>query len=179
MELFAKRKGTLLEQILSALKIEIPQLITHIIGFLLALWVLKKFAWKPILAVLDERRDKIKSSFDDIEAKKAAAEKLHQDYEAKLRAIDEEARQRLNAAVQEGEKIAGQIKDNARNEAKDMMERSKSELEQDFAKARIQLKEEIVNLTIGAAERIIHERLDQPKHRDLINRFIDDVEKVK
>jgi F-type H+-transporting ATPase subunit b len=169
----------LLEQILSALKIEIPQLITHIIGFLLALWVLKKFAWKPILAVLDERRDKIKSSFDDIEAKKAAAEKLHQDYEAKLRTIDEEARQRLNAAVQEGEKIAGQIKDNARNEAKEMMERSKSELEQDFAKARIQLKEEIVNLTIGAAERIIHERLDQPKHRDLINRFIDDVEKVK
>ncbi len=169
----------MLDQILSALKIEIPQLITHIVGFLLALWVLKKFAWKPILAVLDERRDKIKSSFDDIEAKKAAAEKLHQDYEAKLRSIDEEARQRLNAAVQEGEKIAGQIKDNARNEAKDMMERSKSELEQDFAKARIQLKEDIVNLTIGAAERIIHERLDQPKHRDLINRFIDDVEKVK
>lgn len=168
-----------MEQILKALNIEIPQLITHIIGFLLALWVLKKFAWKPILAVLDERREKIQSSFDDIEAKKAAAEKLHQDYEAKLRAIDDEARKRLNAAVQDGEKIAAQIKDNARNEAREMMERSKGELEQDVAKARIQLKEEIVNMTIGATERIIHERLDQQKHRDLINRFIDDVEKVK
>ena len=66
-----------------------------------------------------------------------------------------------------------------RNEAREMMERSKGELEQDVAKARIQLKEEIVNMTIGATERIIHERLDQKKHRDLINRFIDDVEKVK
>lgn len=168
-----------MEQILKALNIEIPQLITHIIGFLLALWVLKKFAWKPILAVLDERREKIKSSFDDIEAQKAAAEKLHQDYEAKLRAIDDEARQRLNAAVQDGEKIAAQIKDSARSEAREMMERSKGELEQDVAKARIQLKEEIVNMTIGATERIIHERLDQQKHRDLINRFIEDVEKVK
>ena len=167
------------EQILSALKIEIPQLITHIVGFVIFVWFLKRFAWKPLLGLLDERTERIKSSFDEIDAKKAAAETLHQQYEAKLREIDSEARKRLTEAVQEGEKIAAKIKDDARNDAKEVMARTKSELEQDYAKARIQLKEDVVDLTINAAEKIIRERLDTQKHREMIGRFIDDVEKVK
>ncbi len=167
------------EQILSALKIEIPQLITHIVGFVIFVWFLKRFAWKPLLGLLDERTERIKSSFDEIDAKKAAAETLHQQYEAKLREIDAEARKRLTEAVQEGEKIAAKIKDDARSDAKEVMARTKSELEQDYAKARIQLKEDVVDLTINAAEKIIRERLDTQKHREMIGRFIDDVEKVK
>ena len=169
----------MLDQILGALKIEIPQLITHIIGFIIALWILKKFAWKPLLGLLDERRERIKNSFDEIDAKNAEAESLNQQYQAKLRDIDTEARKRLTEAVQEGEKIAAKIKDDARTEAKDIMARTKSELEQDFAKARIQLKEDVVNLTIDATEKIIRERLDTQKHREMIGRFIEDVEKVK
>lgn len=169
----------MLDQILGALKIEIPQLITHIVGFIIALWILKRYAWKPLLGLLDERRDRIKSSFDEIDAKNAQAESLHQQYEAKLRDIDAEARKRLTDAVQEGEKIAAKIKDDARVEAKDIMARTKSELEQDYAKARIQLKEDVVNLTINATEKIIRERLDTQKHREMIGRFIEDVEKVK
>lgn len=169
----------MLDQILGALKIEIPQLITHIIGFVIALWILKKFAWQPLLGLLDERRERIKNSFDEIDAKNAEAESLNQQYQAKLRDIDAEARKRLNEAVQEGEKIAAKIKDDARNDAKDVMARTKSEIEQDFAKARIQLKEDVVNLTINATEKIIRERLDTQKHRELIGRFIEDVEKVK
>lgn len=167
------------EQIREALQIEIPQLLTHTLGFLILLWVLKRFAWKPLLGLIDERRDRIKSSFDDIDAKNAQAESLHQQYEAKLRDIDAEARKRLTDAVQEGEKIAAKIKDDARVEAKVIMARTKSELEQDYAKARIQLKEDVVNLTINATEKIIRERLDTQKHREMIGRFIEDVEKVK
>lgn len=169
----------MLDQILGALKIEIPQLITHIIGFVIALWILKKFAWQPLLGLLDERRERIKNSFDEIDAKNAEAESLNQQYQAKLRDIDAEARKRLTEAVQEGEKIAAKIKDDARNDAKDVMARTKSEIEQDFAKARIQLKEDVVNLTINATEKIIRERLDTQKHREMIGRFIEDVEKVK
>ena len=60
----------MLSQVLDALKIEIPQLITHIIGFLIALWILKRYAWKPLLALLDERRERIKNGFAEIENKR-------------------------------------------------------------------------------------------------------------
>lgn len=166
-------------QILDALKIEIPQLITHVIGFLLALWVLKRFAWKPLLALLDERQAKIKSRFDEIDAKYSDAEKLHEEYEAKLREIDQEARRRLTEAVNEGDKIAAEIKERAREDAREIRNRTKAEIEQDYAKARVQLKEEVINMTLIAAEKIILERLDEPKHRQLISSFIDEVPQVK
>ncbi len=169
----------MLEQILDQLKIEIPQLITHIIGFLVALWILKKYAWKPLLALLEERREKIKSRFDEIDAKIADADQLRSQYETKLKEIDDEARRKINEAIAEGEKIAGKIKEDARAEARGIMERQKAELDQDYAKARIQLKEEVIAMTMTATERIIKERLDEAKHRDLIGRFIDEVEQAR
>jgi F-type H+-transporting ATPase subunit b len=169
----------LLSQVLDALKIEIPQLITHIIGFLIALWILKRYAWKPLLALLDERRERIKNGFAEIETKQKQADALNAEYQSRLKDIDTEARRRLTEAMAEGEKIAAKIKENARNEAKDMFSRSKAEIEQDMAKARVELKNDVVAMTITAAERIIHERLDTPKQRELIGRFIDDIEKVK
>jgi len=169
----------LLSQIMETLKIELPQLITHIVGFLILLWILKRYAWKPLLALLDERRERIATSFADIERKQKEADALNAEYLNKLKDIDTEARRRLTEAVVEGEKIAARIKEDARNEAKDMFARSKAEIEQDMAKARVELKNEVVAMTINATEKIIHERLDTPKHRELIGRFIEDIEKVK
>lgn len=169
----------MLSQIMETLKIELPQLITHIIGFLILLWILKRYAWKPLLALLDERRERIATSFSDIERKQKEADALNAEYQNRLKEIDVEARRRLTEAIAEGEKIAAKIKEDARTEAKDMFSRSKAEIEQDMAKARVELKNEVVAMTIGAAEKIIHERLDTPKHRELIGRFIEDIEKVK
>jgi F-type H+-transporting ATPase subunit b len=166
----------LIEQIFDALKIEIPQIITHGIGFLIALWILRRFAWKPLLALLEERREKIKGSFDEIDQKQEAADKLNEEYQQKLRDIDAEARKRLTAAVNEGEKIAGRIKEDAREEAKQMISKAKDELERDVAKARVALKEALVALALTATEKIIFERLDDTKQRELVGRFIDDLE---
>lgn len=163
-------------QIFDALKIEIPQVITHAVGFLIALWVLRRFAWKPLLRLLEERREKIKNSFDEIDQKQEAADKLNQEYEQKLREIDTEARKRINAAVSEGEKIANKIKEDAREEAKQMISKAKDELDRDVAKARVALKEDMVAMALAATEKIIHEELDDDKHRQLVGRFIDDLE---
>lgn len=169
----------MLEQILEQLHIEIPQLITHIIGFLVALWILKKYAWKPLLALLDERRERIKTRFEEIDTKLADADQLKAQYEGKLKEIDDEARRKINEAIAEGEKIAGKIKEDARAEARGIMDRQRAELDQDYAKARVQLKEEVIAMTMTATERIIKERLDEAKHRDLIGRFIDEVEQAR
>ena len=167
------------EQIFGALKIEIPQLLTHAVGFLIAFLILKKYAWKPILGLLEERREKIKNSFDEIDQKQAAADKLNEEYESKLRDIDNEARKRLTAAVSEGEKIAGNLKEDARTEAKDMIVKAKAELDRDVAKARVALKEDMVVMALTATEKIIHEELDDDKHRQLIGKFIEDLEAQK
>jgi len=153
-------------------------LLTHAVGFIIALWILKKFAWKPIMNILEERRQKIQGDFDKAADDRKKSEELLAQYEEKLKEIDAEARARIQEAVKEGQNVATEIKEAARKDSKELIERAKSELDRDVQKARIQLKEDIVRMTLSATEKMISEKLDEQKHRDLISNFIDEVEKA-
>ena len=157
---------------------ELPQLITHAVGFLITFWVLKKYAWIPLLKLMEDRRNKIEQEFKDIELENEKAAQLTAEYEAKLKDIDSERRARLVEAVNEGKKIAKEIEAEARVDALATSEKAQAELERDVAKAKVQLKDDMVNMTITAAEKIINEKLDDAKHRELIGGFLDNVEKV-
>jgi len=160
------------------MNVDFQLILTHMVGFVITVLILKKFAWKPIMGILEERRQKIKSEFDQIESEKADAANLKADYEAKLKDIDNLSRQKLNEAVKEGQKIAAEIKEQGRDEAKEIIGRAKAELERDVEKARVQLKEDMVTMTIAAAEKIISAKMDEPQNRRLIEEFIDTVEKA-
>ncbi len=154
------------------------ELLTHALGFLLMLWVLKKFAWGPLLNLLEERRQKIVDEFQQIDNEKAETESLKAEYADKLKNIDAERRQKIAEAVNEANKMASDIKMGAQEEARGIINRTNEQLERDVAKAKIQLKEEMVDITLAAAEKILHEKLDREKERELINKFIDSVEKA-
>ena len=153
--------------------LEIGQIVTHIIGFLIAVFLLKKFAWKPLLSILEERRSKIKSEFDNIDKEKKKVEDLLSDYQTKLKEIDSLARVKIQEAAREGQKLANEIKENARKESKDILARARDEIQMDVDKAKVQLRDDLVNMTIRAAEKLIRERLDEEKDKKLIAEFID------
>ena len=157
---------------------EVQQIVTLIVGFAVFVWVLKKFAWGPLLTLMDERRDKIAGEFARIDQEKAAVAELTEQYQSKLAEIDSERRARLVEAVDEGKKIAEQIKVDAEARAREQAEKAKVDLEREVTKAKGQLKEDMVRITMSAAEKIIGERLDDAKHHDLIGNFIDNVEKA-
>jgi len=153
-------------------------LVTHAVGFLITLWILKKFAWGPLLHMLDERRKNISGEFENIEHKKEEVTKLTIEYESKLKGIDEERRVKIVEAVNDGKKIAGEIEANARVKVKQKAEKADQDLQRDIAKAKVELKEDMIAMALAAAEKVIHERLDEPKHRELISDFIDSIEKA-
>lgn len=154
------------------------QALTHVVGFLITVWILKRFAWGPLLSLLEERRNKIADEFKSIEDEKAKTAELTADYEARLKQIDAKRREKLVEAVNEGKKIAEEIKLAARDEVKELHVKAKADLRRDVDKAKVQLKDDMVSMTIVAAERIIGEKLDDAKHRELIGSFIDNVEKA-
>jgi len=159
--------------------LELGQIITHIIGFVIAVIILKKFAWKPLLSILEERKNKIKSEFDDIEEQRKKTEKLHSDYEEKLKEIDSLARTKIQEACREGQNLSNQIKENARQEAKQIVARTREELLRDLDKAKVQLRDDVVNMTLQLAERIIQEKLDQEKDRQLIEQLVVEMKQGK
>ena len=160
------------------MNIELAQVLTHIIGFLITVWLLKKFAWKPLLSMMEERRQKIQDEFDNIETKKQDADKLRTEYENKLKNIEAERRVKITEAVNEANKLASDINMNAQEEARGIINRTNEQLDRDVAKAKVQLKEEMVTITLTAAEKILHEKLDDKKERELIGKFIDNIEKA-
>jgi F-type H+-transporting ATPase subunit b len=160
------------------ISLEWQQLVTHALGFLLALWVLKRYAWGPLLSMMEERRNKIVDEFKHIEAEKENVADLTAQYEAKLKDIDAERRAKIVEAIEEGKKVAAEIKTDAQQEIKELHAKAKADLEREVAKAKVQLRDEMISLTMSAAEKVIGEKLTDDKHRQLIGRYIDELEKV-
>jgi len=160
------------------ISIEWQQILTHIVGFVIALFILKKYAWKPLLGMIDERREKIQDDFDKASDELKKAEELRANYEQRMKEAEVDARAKIQEAIRDGQNVAVEIKETARGEARELIERAKEELSRDVDKAKIQLKLDIVRMTLSATEKMINEKLDEAKHRQMIEGFINEVEKI-
>lgn len=158
------------------MRIEIGQVISQIISFLIMLWVLKRFAWKPLLNVMDERRQKIKSEFDSIEAQKKELAKLIDEYNKKLKEIDSLAKAKEQEGIKKGEFAAIEIQNEARSHAKKIILKAEENMFKEIAKAKIQLKNDLVNMTLSASEKVLQMNLDGEKQKHLIEDFVKQTE---
>jgi F-type H+-transporting ATPase subunit b len=155
--------------------IDIAQVLTNIVGFLLVVWVLKRFAWGPILELLDARREKIRNDFAEAERALQDAEGLKSDFNAKLGDIKTIEREKIQEAVKRGEVLADGIVGEARRNADGLREKAQTDIAMETDKAQIALRDTVVNMALGAAEKVIRERLDEEKHRRLILDYIENM----
>lgn len=155
--------------------IDVRQVATQILGFLILLWGLRKWAWGPVLEMLETRRRKIAGAFDEAERQKVEALELKARYEQDLRGIEAQARLRIQQAVTEGQKVAAEIKSQAQTEAQHRIARAAEEIVREREKAREVLKEHIIGLAVRSAEKILRQKLDDPTQRKLAGEFIDEV----
>ncbi|MDM7915736.1 MAG: F0F1 ATP synthase subunit B [Candidatus Eisenbacteria bacterium] len=152
---------------------------THAVAFAFAVAVLRRYAWKPILGLLEERRAKIVSDFDAIEKGKTANAQIRAEYERELKTIDQQARAKIQEAVGEGQRVAGEIREHARQESRELMQRAKEEIEIEKDKAEVALKEDMVRMSLTAAEKLLRSKLDDATHRRLISDAIDDMMRMQ
>lgn len=153
------------------MNLEVGQVLTQIVAFLLMLWILKKFAWKPLIAVMDDRQKKIRDEFEEIEKQKAAVQELAQKYQEQLNAIDTLSHQKVQEAVQEGRQIASDITNQAKEQARSLLEQMRKEMEREVVQSKIRLKNDLVKMTMGATRKIIMESLTPEKQNELISYF--------
>ena len=161
------------------MNLSIQEILTQAGAFVLLVWVLKKMAWKPLLKLLDERRERIRKGFEEIENAKKEVEKLKADYEQARSHIEDEARKKLQEAIDEGKNVARELQENARREARSILEKAKEDIQLEVAKAKVTLRNEIADLTLAATERLIQEKLNETKDKELVLDFIEDLKKLK
>jgi F-type H+-transporting ATPase subunit b len=159
--------------------IDIQLVLTQLVGFLILLWALRRWAWGPVLGLLEQRRRRIAGEFEEAEKRKADADALKQRYELELRGIEAHARQRLQEAVAEGQKVATEIKAQAQSEAQARLERALDDIAREREKAKEILKQHVVQLSMRTAEKILRQKLDDPTQRKLVGEFVDEVSALR
>src|SRR5690242_16307282 len=108
--------------------IDIRLVATQILGFLVLVWALRKWAWGPVLASLEARRQKIAGEFAEAARRQSTADATREKYEAELRGIEAIRRQSIQEGVAEGQKVAAEIRTQAHQDAQDRLQRAAEEV---------------------------------------------------
>ncbi|KPL06130.1 hypothetical protein AMJ85_10605 [candidate division BRC1 bacterium SM23_51] len=155
----------------------LSQILTQLVAFLLFMWILKRYAWGPILRLLDERRERIAGEFERIEEVKTETAHLRAEYEGRLQTIEQEARERIQEAVGEGRRVAQEIRERAHLDARDITNKAKQNIQLEVEKARVQLKEDMIRMTLEGLERVLRESVNREQHDRLIAHFTENAGK--
>jgi len=139
-----------------------------IITFLVLFFALAKFAWKPLLKMLKDREDMIRDSLDDAEKAKVELERLSEESEA----IMAKARSEAQSILAEGKTAAEKVKDDiiakSKEQANKIREDAGNQIQVEKDKAISEIKEEVVNLTLSVAEKLIQKNLSDADNKSLI-----------
>lgn len=143
--------------------------------FIVVAVVLYRVAWKPILAALAEREEKIQRALDDartareqVEQIEATRESLIAEADAKAKEIVAEARQGAVAAAQV-------IETKAREEAQILLENAQREIRTSLEKAEATLRQEMAEFAVLLSSKLVQENLDTPKNQALVNKLIEEL----
>ena len=161
----------------SILQLDLQQILSQAVSFLLLWWVLKRFAWRPILGALDARRARIEEDLRAAAQAKADMARLQQELAQRLAAIGEEARGKLQEAIREGKQVAIEIQEEARAQAHAVLAKSQETIAMELAKAKVTLRDELVDLTVEALERILKDKLDLKADHKLVGAILDELGK--
>lgn len=151
--------------------LKLPDLIGHLIAFILLFWILKKFLWGYVLETIDRRKESIELAYQEVENRQREAEKLKRRLEERLAGIEEEARQRLEEAAREGRKLADEIRAAAETQRERMLSRAQADIGREREKARVELNNYTADLALDITEKLLQKQLDREEHRRLIRQL--------
>jgi len=149
----------------------------ELIAFIAFVYILGKFAWRPMLNALQERENSIRDSLDAAENAMKKAEKISKENEAALREAEIMAQKIRKEAVEEAELLRVDRLEKAKKEADELVEHARNTIEQEKKRALIELRKEVADLAIGAASAILDAELDSEKNRKLVDNFLKDLSK--
>jgi F-type H+-transporting ATPase subunit b len=154
------------------LTLEPGLIIWTFLTFGLLLWILKKFAWKPLLNSLEKREERIHSDIQRSEHAREESEKLLAEHKKMMTRSEMDARRIIDEARKAGENARAGIVAAAEEQARQMTVQAKAEIQREKHSAMAQLRNEVADLAIQAAGKILDERLDDERNRRLVDEFI-------
>ena len=139
-----------------------------ILAILVLLGLLAKFAWKPLLAVLDQRQEMIRQSLDDAEKAKQELEQLQQKSKEILSEARAEAQSIVSKSRTEAERLKAELREKAKTEADSILSNSEKQIQLETEKAISQIRSDVADLSHLIASKLIGKNLTKEDDEALI-----------
>ncbi len=164
---------------LTDLGVSVPVLLAQVVNVTILFVLLYLFAYKPVMKMLDERARRIKESLAQADSVREQAAQAETEVKKQLEAASRDGQEKIARAVQIGEEVKQKAQLEARQEAEALITRARSEIQRERDEAIDEVRKEVADLTILAAEKVIDQSLDKPAHRRLIDKVLAESEALK
>lgn len=159
-------------EILQTFGIKPILLAAQAVNFIILLLILKRFLYKPILKVLDERKQKIAQSLKDAEEIEKRLEQITREREKRLDEAAKEAKGIISDATDGGNKIIKQAHEKAAKDIEKMVEKAQKSMELERDGLHREIRAELGDIVAAALERVANKTLTEKDKKELVERSV-------
>jgi len=152
--------------------LNIGDILATLVIFILLMLLLKKFAWGPLMGIMQQREDLIKSEIETAENSRLESQKLLDEQRSLLKDARTQAQEIIENAKKQGDVSREEIITTARAESVRMKDAAVQEIANERDKAISAVREEVVALSLLAATKVLEKEISEEDNRQLINETI-------
>jgi F-type H+-transporting ATPase subunit b len=157
---------------LESLGINLGLLVSQLVIFTLLALLLYMLLYKPVLRMLNQRKERIARSMADVDAAREAAAKAQLEYDRKVAEAQRKAQEIIAQAAQTGEQAGAEIKSAAVQEAEAIRQQAREDAAHEKAQILTDVQKQIASLSMLATERVLGQALDSEMQHKLIDQFL-------
>jgi F-type H+-transporting ATPase subunit b len=156
----------------SFLSVDTTLLLSTAVLFALFAWVLGRFAWGPLLRIVDDREKGIRDAVGAAEKAAAEAKELLAQHQEMLRGAGREREEILARALKEAEAARVDLVGKARSDSEHIVERAREQIERDKTQAIAELRGQVADIAVEAASKIVKSSLTPEAQKKLVDDYI-------
>jgi len=159
-------------QVIELLGLNWNDFLWHTVNFAVLIFLVNRFLYKPVVGLLDERRERIRESLEAADRARSDAERADREREVLLAETRREIQEMLTQAQQTAARVQEDARAQATEDARRIVEAARREADAERAQAMTDLRREVAGLAVQAAERVIGQSLNDQTHRRLVDDFL-------
>jgi F-type H+-transporting ATPase subunit b len=144
--------------------------------FLILFPVLKTFFFQPLMDAINNRTTELEKTFTEVETLRSDMARMRSEYEKRIADTEAEAREQIQNQVKEAQTMRNQMIQEAAAAKEEMVKKAQMEIDAEKSRVLTDLRLHVVNLTMGATEKLLGENVDSERNRRLVEEFIDKIE---
>ncbi len=164
-------------ELLTKLGIDWRLLIAQLVNFLILVLILYKFLYKPVLKMLDGRKEKIEKGLRDAEQLGVELEKTKELQAAEIQKAKQEARGIIEEAEKRAETAGAETKAKTKAEVEKLITAAKNQIIQEKEKMMAEVRKEAAELVVAVAEKVVGKSIDAKIQKNLIEETVEEVGK--